>query len=97
LGQTDPMAEMLEPLGVKLDSARVFLHQQADPRGRTVSENIAVIDPGTDHPIAGAVRGLEIAFPWATPVAIAKDAVGVRPVVMVSNQNHSVWVESEWH
>jgi hypothetical protein len=96
LGAADPMAEMLKPLGVQLDSARTLLHQQSDPRGRTVSPNISVVDPMTDHPIAGAIRGLELSIPWVSPIAIPDGAKGVRPVVRVDNQGKSVWAESEW-
>jgi len=36
LGQKDPMADILSPLGIRLDSGRPLLHQTTGPRGRVV-------------------------------------------------------------
>ncbi|HMN39225.1 MAG TPA: hypothetical protein PKE29_00150 [Phycisphaerales bacterium] len=96
LGQKDPMAEVLGPLGIRLDSGRPLLHQTTGPRGRVVTADTIVTDPHTDHPIAKAIRGLATYLPWAVPVAIADKAQGVQPVVVIDSSSRDVWAESEW-
>ncbi len=96
LGQKDPMADVLLPLGIKLDSGRPLLIHALGPRGRVVSPDTVVTDPHTDHPIAKAVRGLAIYMPWAVPAAIADKAQGVQPVIVIDSSQRDVWAESEW-
>jgi hypothetical protein len=97
LGQADPMAEALEPLGIKLDSGRPLLHQQTGPRGRVVSSDTIVTDPRTTHPIAQSLRGLATYIPWAIPIAVAGNGgPGVQPIMVVDSSSRDVWAESEW-
>ena len=96
IGQKDAMAEVLVPLGVQVDTGRPLLRQVSGPRGRIVTADLGTADPGTDHPIAQAIRGLTLYLPWAVPVRIMDGASGVRPVVMFDNQGKTIWAESEF-
>jgi hypothetical protein len=96
MGQKDAMADVLAPLGISVDTGRPLLRQRQGPRGRIVSADLIVTDPGTDHPIARAIHGLALYVPWSLPVRLAEGATGVRPVVAIDNQGKSIWAEPEY-
>jgi len=95
-GQKDPMADVLTPLGVNVDTGRPLLRQLQGPHGRIVTADLVLGDSGGDHPISTAIRGLALDFPWAVPVRVASGAAGVQPIIMIDNQGKTVWAESEW-
>ena len=96
IGQKDPMADLLAPLGLDVDTGRPLMRQTQGPRGRIVTTDLILNDPGTDHPIAQAIRGLPLYMPWAVPVRIKDGTTGVRSVVELDNQGKSIWAESEF-
>ncbi len=96
IGSKDIMAEVVTPLGVHVDSGRPLLTQFSGPRGRVVSPDLLLTEPGTEHPIAKAIRGLPLFLTWAMPVRIDDGAASVKPVVVIDNTGKTVWAESEF-
>lgn len=95
-GQKDPMTEFLIPLGISADTARPLLQQALVGGKRVVSADLFIADPHTDHPIAAAIRGLNVRLPWAVPVRIGLESSGITPIITVDNAGQTVWAESEW-
>lgn len=100
-GAEDPLTAFLTPLGVTVDSARVLVEPVRSPSGRSVpSFDLALIRPGTDHPLAGPLDGRPLVLPWVTPMTIATSnpAPGhtVSPLLLVQPRP-SLWADAEWH
>ena len=98
IGQTDAMVEFLEPLGLKVDSARPLLHQIGAPATPVVSpESLFSATLVGDHPVAAAIRGLRLRLPWAVPLRTTEAAgtASITPIVSVPDDDRT-WAESQW-
>lgn len=104
MGNADPLAECLTPLGVQADTGRPLLRQVQGPTGRLVTPDHftteAVTSTGDDgHLIADAIEGLRCHFPW--PVAISSSGGSaaatprMEPIIQIKD-SRDVWGESEW-
>jgi hypothetical protein len=103
-GASDPMVEPLAAVGIAPDSGRPLLEEVpggAPGAARQVSRDQLLTDPGSTHPIAGAVAPLRTRLAWPIPLALASGAalpagVKVEPVVTVPARA-GLWAESEWY
>lgn len=96
IGSKDAMAEILLPLGLHVDSGRPLLQQFSGPRGRVVNPDLMLTEPGPDHLISKAIRGLPLVLPWAVPLRFADGAPGIKAVVRIDNTGKTIWAESEF-
>lgn len=96
IGSKDIMAEVLTPLGLHVDTGRPLLQQFSGPRGRVVSPDLMLTEPGPDHLISKAIRGLPLVLPWAVPLRFADGAPGINAVVRIDNTGKTIWAESEF-
>lgn len=100
-GDTDPIAALLEPFGVRAETALPLFRTVNTARGATTSPDLrGAPAPVADdaHPIARAVAGPPFAFPW--PSALALDAGAVasgRAVPLVAfASDRATWGERRW-
>ncbi len=98
VGEPDPIAAAMLPLGVRLDSARPLVRLESNPSGAvTWTIHSATASESADHPIARACAGLTVALPWATPMEAASAAPGASFTPLISIvANESTWGESQW-
>lgn len=96
-GEKDPIAASLQVLGVKASTATPLLSEVVTPQGRLIETDRMVQGGESDHPIAGAIRGLPTYLTWPIPMAAqpAGDAVSVWPLLSVAPQGDT-WTETEW-
>lgn len=97
-GSEDPLTAFLKPLGLEADSGRVLLREVRTAGGRVVETELAVVDPGTNHPVAGAVAGIKTRLVWPIPLTVAaagEQGTKVTPVITVP-AGPGLWAESEW-
>ena len=107
VGAPDPMAEVLKPLGVSVQSGRVVLEQAVVPASdpgsggkapRSVYTDQYLRDPGTDHPIAGTIAGVQTRLPWALPVSADETrttSTNVGPLIVIA-PTADRWTDEEW-
>lgn len=100
MGAPDPMVSFLEPLGVVADSGRPLLREFAGPRKRAVTDELIVMDPGSDQPAARSMRGLATAFIWPIPLTLdgakAEAARATLAPLVVIPADPALWAESQW-
>lgn len=95
IGQRDPQVEMLEQLGMKVDTARPLLRQSQTPSGPVVTADLLFTTTGADHPISGAIESLRTHLPWCLPIRVEPGVRRVVPVIIADDDNR-IWAESEW-
>lgn len=95
IGQRDPQVEMLEQLGMKVDTARPLLRQTQTPAGPVVTADLLFTTTGADHPISGAIESLRTHLPWCLPIRVEPGVRRVVPVIIAADDNR-IWAESEW-
>lgn len=102
IGQTDPMVEFLEPLGLKPDTGRPLL--QANPvegsSQTAVVPDLVLTRADPSSPIGVAIQSLKTHLRWAVPLRIdslaqSKAKTQIRTVLAVPAEE-STWAESEW-
>lgn len=95
IGQRDPQVEMLEQLGMKIDTARPLLRQTQTPAGPVVSADMTFTSTGGTHAISGAIESLRTHLPWCSPIRIDSGEKRVVPILVAADDNRT-WAESEW-
>lgn len=102
VGSPDPIAECLDPLGIKLDSGRVLLEESKVGTRRVVSPYLDLVSPLPDgissaSPVAGTLAGarLRASFPVVFDRTKLASGVSVEPLI-VAPASASRWQESEW-
>ncbi len=95
IGQRDPQVEMLDQLGMKVDSARPLLRQTQTPGGPVVTADLLFTSTGAEHPISGAIESLRTHLPWCLPIRVEPGVRRVVPVIVAQDDNR-IWAESEW-
>lgn len=106
IGQDDPVAALLVPLGIKPDSGRPILHRVGTPASPVVTADtmltgtaVATEDgAGTPdrHVIRSALSGLRTRLPWAIPLRVLDQAPAtISPLLMVLDDG-TTWAESQW-
>lgn len=98
VGEPDPIAAAVLPLGVRLDSARPLVRLESSPSGPvTWTLHSTTTIESADHPIAKACAGLTVALPWATTLeaASAEPGVSFAPLLSIA-ASESTWGESQW-
>ncbi len=113
VGAADPMAECLAPLGVLAETGRVVLEQSVSAAGdggggggggkpvRSVYTDQYVREPGSDHPVAATIAGVQTRLPWAVPVSQRGGSAGnpggvrVHPLLVLAPAPDR-WTDEEW-
>lgn len=98
VGDPDPIAKALEPLGITIDTARTIIRSEAGPQGRSTSVHQFMRGTASSHPIAAALDGLPFAALWCSPITIESQvnpAGSVTPIYRI-NPSSEVWAESQW-
>lgn len=96
LGEPDPVAAALEPLGVRAMTGFPLLRSESTPRGPATITYQVLRDAEAGHAIASAVRGVSIVLPWATELEVVQtDGVTHAPLLRVPAAARA-WGESEW-
>ena len=90
-GTDDPIAGVLERLGLAADLGRPLLSERMTARGRLVQTDHVVRSLEIDHPIAGAVRGLNTKLTWPVPIDVNDGGAAVLYEI-----GGGAWAESEW-
>ncbi|MEL6498334.1 MAG: hypothetical protein AAF937_01110 [Planctomycetota bacterium] len=94
LGESDPMAVALEPLGIDADTGRPVLSETRRGGDRLVAWEQLIVGASGEG-LAGSVGGLSIALPWATVVEaeLAADTANAEPLLSLGRE---AWGEGEW-
>ena len=100
-GDADPIAALLEPFGVRAETALPLFRAMNTARGTTISPDLrgapaAVANDA--HPIARAVADLPFAFPWPSALALDAEALAsgrAFPLVAFAN-DRATWGERRW-
>lgn len=97
VGEPDPLAEALEPLGVRARTGSPVVAVRSTPEGRSVDINSVVRARREDGgPVAMAIAGLPTLLRLAPPLErIAGVGARVEPV-LVRPAGAEVWGESRW-
>ncbi len=96
--QEDPIAGVMQGLGVDLDSDRPLVRVVNTPTGAATYISHVVREANTDHPIGGALDGLATILPWVTPMElnVSEDSdYAVTPLLTIPAEDRT-WAESEW-
>jgi hypothetical protein len=97
-GEPDPTTAWLKSLGLEAQSAKPLLKERLLPEGRRVDAFQIVRTLESEHPIAGAIRGLPTRLEW--PIALreiaaeSSGAATISPLFVVDDRQ--VWGESQW-
>ncbi len=104
-GDTDPIAGVLGPLGVRVDSASPILSSANTTLGPTTAWDMRLVPTlpadarDEANPIAVAINGLPLAMEWPLPISSApadERAAGTRIDALVTLDIPDAWSESEW-
>ncbi|MBL8746306.1 MAG: Gldg family protein [Phycisphaerae bacterium] len=96
IGEPDPIAAALAPLGFTIDSARPILRREPSPQGMMTWTHHSIASANTAQPIGRAVDGLRLVLPWATSIELrAVPGVNAAPIVTLPRDDH-LWGESQW-
>jgi hypothetical protein len=102
-GSPDPLAQIAEEFGIRVQSGEPLLTEVLTPQGRSVETDRLVQPIEGDAPLQLALRGLPTYVTWATPME-RTDAPGttVLPLLGVpsgqaaSSAGARTWAESQW-
>lgn len=97
-GLADRAVAILPLFGLRADSGRPLLKDTLTPTGRVVIPDHLLLARESDHPIAGAVRGLLTMFEWPVPLRVLPEAEAPRARVtpLYVLDDREAWAESEW-
>lgn len=97
-GLADRAVAILPLFGLRADSGRPLLTDGLTPTGRVVIPDHSLLARESDHPIAGAVRGLLTMFEWPVPLRVLPEAEAPRARVtpLYVLEDKDAWAESEW-
>ncbi len=96
VGQRDPWASLLEPLGVTADTSRVVLELPEGERDREVRSLHATRDAAEAHPLGRALAERSVAVAYPVPLT-ADDAATARIEAVLSlPPSPRRWVEEDW-
>lgn len=106
IGQKDPMAEPLAPLGVSVDTGHPLLMRLTNPAAgagapaNIVTPDLFITRTDSEHAVAAAAQSLRTYLSWALPMVIdptAQSASGttITPLITIP-ADPKIWGESEW-
>lgn len=96
VGQRDPWASLLEPLGVIADTSRVVLELPEGEQDREVRSMHATRDVAASHPLGSALAERSVAVAYPVPLSAADDAAArIEPVLSLPASPRR-WVEEDW-
>ncbi len=94
LGQPDPIAQAIEPLGILADTARPLLHMDVTSGTSRVEPDWQLLAAPGDNPIAQAIANLQTYFPW--PVPMRATGSDNSTWVLYQIPAGAGWAESDW-
>ncbi len=96
VGEPDPMAEPLAPLGITVQTGAAMLRRVNTPSGPVVDGQFILRSAETDHPIGRAINGLSTQLAWPCPIELT-DTPGVthEPILSIP-ESTTAWGEMEW-
>lgn len=99
VGERDPLVAPLEPLGLRIDSARPLIELVSAPGVTAVSSHQTLREANSRHPIGAAVNGLAMMLQWASIITldadIETDDRRLTPLLTVPAGDRR-WGESQW-
>lgn len=97
-GSPDPMAAWLTALGVKAESGTVLLEEVRDGRGRAISVDQQLTEPGTDAAVAAAIDGVKTRLPWPIPLRLEPNPAAASKVapLLTLPPRPELWGETQW-
>lgn len=96
LGEPDPIAAALEPLGIRIATGFPLLRRESTPRGPATLTYQVLRDADPASPLGAAVRGLSIVLPWATPIELVPTPGITTTPLLRSPASDRAWGESQW-
>lgn len=96
VGEPDPIAAALEPLGVSVRSSHALLRRESTPQGQATMAFQVIVGGASDHPVASAVRGLPIVTPWASAMELRSNGPLTTTPLLLVPASAGAWGESEW-
>jgi hypothetical protein len=94
LGEPDPMAAAIAPLGLDADTGRPILRERARGSNRLVEWELLVVGGAGDRPVASTLRGLSTLVPWA--LLIEGERTDSRWPVLSVERVEGAWRDGEW-
>jgi len=98
-GDPDPIADALSPFGIFPDSGHPLLHERIAALGRVANPITRVIpeeNADAEHPIAGAIAGLNTVLPWAIPMTIEPRDDASAWAIIETPSDDATWGERDW-
>jgi len=96
VGETDPMADPLAALGIRVRTGASMLRRMNTPDGTIVDGQFVLRSANREHAIGRAIDGLAIRLAWPCPIETeAVSGVVTWPLLTQSGSAH-VWGEMEW-
>lgn len=98
IGEADPIAAALAPLGLTIDTARPLLRRESSPAGQVTYSYLIARSVEDGNPISAAISGLAVALPWPSAMAISPNLPeGVRAWALLrASPDSAIWGESQW-
>ncbi|MEK6703557.1 MAG: hypothetical protein AABZ53_14950 [Planctomycetota bacterium] len=95
--EPDPIDAVLAPFGLSARSDRVVMGEQTPANApRQVLTDMYVSVPASEHPVAGAIRGLPTLLPWPTSLRIKDASAATTTTLLEFPGVPNVWAESQW-
>lgn len=102
LGEADPLAEVLGPLGLRADTGRPVLRAFRRGEDRLVAWEHSLLQPsgspeGDASPLSAAIAGVPLLLPWPSVIERADGAdrtARAKPILRLDPQD--AWREGEW-
>lgn len=94
LGEQDPTAAALAPLGLDADTGRPILRERPRGSDRLVEWELPIVGGAGDRPVASTLRGLSTLVPWA--LVIEGEPGETRWPLLSVERIDGIWREGEW-
>ncbi|MEM8758460.1 MAG: hypothetical protein AAGF47_11850, partial [Planctomycetota bacterium] len=98
LGETDSMAEAVEPLGLIAETGRPALFETRRGDQRQVGWEHTIVQKAGEHPLAAAVERRSTLIPWPITIMAKPDASedgDTHPLLSLPD-SPPTWLEGEW-
>jgi ABC-2 type transport system permease protein len=95
-GRVDPLSASVAPFGILPRPGYPLLSERMGPVGRIADPVTPLIPVAGDHPIAGAIAGLNTVLTWAIPIELREQAGVQHSSLLTITGSEETWGESGW-
>ncbi|TVQ30638.1 MAG: hypothetical protein EA376_12340 [Phycisphaeraceae bacterium] len=99
VGEPDPIATLIEPFGLRIDSGRPLLRRISTASGPEIQSGQTASRSDDSHPIGRAVSGLNTLLPWSQHIEVIDaedDAHAHAWPLLTLDDSRDIWGEARW-